>query len=111
MQQETIKQITSKSLCLNDTIKVIDGDSRGLFGHIITLREKDANLFLPLEGLTSTIPLTSLWKDLRVGDKVCVKLRTHKGLTRWVVNRDDDSVWIYNHETATEVRFLLSSFT
>jgi hypothetical protein len=28
-----------------------------------------------------------------------------------VVNRDDDSVWIYNHETATEVRFLLSSFT
>jgi len=109
--QETIKQITSKSLCLNDGVKVIDGDSRGLFGRIITLREKDADLFLPLEGLTSTIPLTSLRKDLRVGDEVRVELGTHKGLTGWVVNRDDDSVWIYNHETATEVRFLLSSFT
>jgi len=74
------------------------------------LREKDADLFLLLEGLTSTIPLTSLRKDLRVGDEVHVESGTHKGLTRWVVNRDDDSVWIYNYETATEVRFLLSSF-
>ena len=76
VQQETIKQITSKSLCLNDAIKVIDGDSRGLFGRIIAFREKDADLFLPVEGLTSTIPLTSLWKDLRVGDEVHIESGT-----------------------------------
>jgi hypothetical protein len=59
-RQKTVEQNTSRSYRLDDTVKVIDVDLRGLFGHIIALSENDANLFLPLEGLTSTIPLTSL---------------------------------------------------
>jgi transcription elongation factor len=81
VREETVKQIISKSFCVDDAIKVIDGDSRGPFGHIIALREKDANLFLLLEGLISTIPLASLRKHLKIGDEVCIKSGTHKGIT------------------------------
>ena len=111
VRKKTTEQIISKSFRLDDAVKVIDGDSKGLFGRIITLREKDADLFLPLEGLTSTIPLASLRKHLRIGDEVRVESGTHKGITGWVVNIDDDSAWVYNHEAAIEVRFLLTGFT
>ena len=70
VQEKTANQITSRSFHLHD-VKVVDGDSRGLFGRIIDLRENESDLFLPLDGQTSTISLTSLQKDLRVGDEVC----------------------------------------
>ena len=105
-RQKTVKQITSRSFRLDDAVKVIGGNSRGLFGRIIALRENEADLFLPLEGLTSTIPLTSLRKNLKIGDEVRVESGSYKGFTGWVVNSDDESVWLFNHETGTEVRYV-----
>lgn len=110
VREKTAKQITSRSFRLHDAVKVVDGDSRGLFGRIIDLRENEADLFLPLDGQTSTIPLTSLRKDLRVGDEVRVESGSHRGVTGWVVNKDDESVWLFNHETGIEVRLLPLSF-
>ena len=109
-QQKTVKQITSRSFHLDDAVKVIGGNSRGLFGRIFALRENEADLFLPLEGLTSTIPLTSLQKNLKIGNEVHVELGSYKGFTGWVVNSDNESVWLFNHETGTEVRYVPLNF-
>jgi transcription elongation factor len=110
VREKTFKQITSRSFRLEDAVKVVDGDSRGLFGRIIALRDNEADLFLPLDGQTSTIALTSVRKDLRIGDEVRVKSGTHKDITGWVVNKNDESVWLFNHETGIEVRFLPLGF-
>ena len=108
--EKTFKQITSRSFHLDDAVKVVDGDLRGLFRQIIALRENEADLFLPLDGQTSTISLTSLRKDLRIGDEARVESGSHRGITRWVVNKNDESAWIFNHETGIEVRFLPLGF-
>lgn len=103
VRRKTIERITSMSFHTNDAVKVIDGESRGLFGRIVALRENEADLFLPLQGSTSTIPLTSLRKDLRIGDEVRVESGPDKGFTGWVVNKDEEFVWLFNHQTGTEV--------
>ncbi|KIJ93026.1 hypothetical protein K443DRAFT_135134 [Laccaria amethystina LaAM-08-1] len=56
-----------------------------------------------MDGVTSTIPLTSLRKSLKIGDEVRIKSGSHKGFTGWVVNTDEESVWLFNHETAIEI--------
>ncbi|EDR06531.1 uncharacterized protein LACBIDRAFT_300024 [Laccaria bicolor S238N-H82] len=56
-----------------------------------------------MEDVTTTIPFSSLRKDLKVGDEVCILSGDHEGVTGWVVNGDDDYVCVFNDRTGTEV--------
>ncbi|EDQ99458.1 uncharacterized protein LACBIDRAFT_316533 [Laccaria bicolor S238N-H82] len=59
-----------------------------------------------MENVTTTIPFSSLRKDLKVGDKVHILLGDHEGVTGWVVNGDDD----YIEVSPGIVQFFISPF-
>ncbi|EDR02209.1 uncharacterized protein LACBIDRAFT_332554 [Laccaria bicolor S238N-H82] len=56
-----------------------------------------------MEDVTTTVPFSSLRKDLKVGDEVCILSGDHKGVMGWVVNQDEDYVCIFNDRTGTEI--------
>ncbi|KIJ89934.1 hypothetical protein K443DRAFT_70517, partial [Laccaria amethystina LaAM-08-1] len=91
-------------LHVDDAVKVVEGDEKGQFGRIIEIKGNEAYVFLPLQGHTSTLPLPSLRKNIRVGDAVRVTSGDHQGFTGWVVNKDDDDLSIFDHKTGNEVR-------
>ncbi|EDR07740.1 uncharacterized protein LACBIDRAFT_298242 [Laccaria bicolor S238N-H82] len=75
---------------LEDAVKIIEGDKKGLFGRISKIKGNEADVFLPENGLTSTLPLSSLRKNIKVGDAVRVTAGVHQGFIGWVVNKDND---------------------
>jgi len=91
-------------------VKVVEGDGKNLFGQIIEIKGNKADVFLPWQGLTSTLPLSLLRKNIRVGDAVCVTSGDHKGFTGWVVYKDDEILSIFDDKTGNKVSTVLSSF-
>lgn len=88
---------------LEDAVKIIEGDEKGLYGRIIEIKGNEADVFLPENGLTSTLPLSSLRKNIKVGDAVRVTAGDHQGFIGWVVNKDDDDLSIFDDKTGNEV--------
>ena len=95
---------------VEDTVKVVEGDRKNLFGWIIEIKGNEADVFLPSQGLMSTLPLSLLRKNIRVGDAVCITSGDHKGFTGWVVNKDDEILSIFYDKTGNKVSTVLSSF-
>jgi transcription elongation factor len=99
----TMAKMAAHVLHVDDAVKVVEGDEKGQFGRIIEIKGNEAYVFLPLQGHTSTLPLPSLRKNIRVGDAVRVTSGDHQGFTGWVVNKDDDDLSIFDHKTGNEV--------
>jgi len=95
---------------IEDAVKVVEGNRKNLFGWIIKIKGNEADVFLPSQGLTSTLPLSLLRKNIRVGDAVHVTSRDHKGFTGWVINKDDKILSIFDDKTGNKVSTVLSSF-
>ncbi|EDR01946.1 uncharacterized protein LACBIDRAFT_310186 [Laccaria bicolor S238N-H82] len=56
-----------------------------------------------MEDVTTTVPFSSLQKDLKAGDEVRILLGDHEGVMGWVVNQDEDYVCVFNDRTGTEI--------
>jgi len=106
----TMAKMAAHTFHVEDTVKVVEGDRKNLFGWIIEIKGNEADVFLPSQGLMSTLPLSLLRKNIRVGDAVCITSGDHKGFTGWVVNKDDEILSIFYDKTGNKVSTVLSSF-
>ena len=102
-------RMSARFLHVGDAVKITHGDSRGLFGMIVAIRENEADVFLPLQDVSTSLPFSSLRKHFKVGDEVRILSGDNQGITGWVVNKMDDNLWVFNDRTRTEVKVLLSS--
>ena len=75
----------------------------GLFGKIMDIMENEANVFLTMQDVTTPIPFSSLQKYLKVGDEVHILEGDNQGVMGWVVNQDDNYVWVFNDRTGAEI--------
>lgn len=107
VRQHTMARMSARILRIGDGVKITHGDSRGLFGTIEDITENEAIVSLTMEDVTTTVPFSSLRKDLKVGDEVRILSGDHEGVTGWVVNGDDDYVCVFNDRTSTEVNVFL----
>ena len=91
-------------------MKITHRDFRGHFGKIIDITENEADVFLTMQDVTTTIPFSALRKYLKVGDEVCILEGENQGVTGWVVNQNDNYVCIFNDRTGAEVNVLFLQF-
>ena len=63
-----------------------------------------------MQDVTTTVPFSALQKYLKVGDEVRILEGDNQGVTGWVVNQDDDYVYIFNDGTRAEVNVSFSQF-
>ena len=108
-------RMLARILQIGNEMKISHGDSRGLFGKIVDITENEANVFLMMQDVTTTIPFSALWKYLKVGDEVCILEGDNQVVTGWVVNQDDNYVCVFNDRTGAEVnvsflQFILLTF-
>ena len=96
-------RMSARILQIDDEVKITHGDLRGLFRKIVDITENEANIFLTMQDVTTTVPFSALQKYLRVGDEVCILEGDNQGVTGWVVNQDDDYVCIFNDRPRAEV--------
>ena len=96
IRQHTMAGMSARILQIGDEVKITHGDSRGHFGKIIDITENEANIFLTMQDVTTTVPFSVLQKYLKVGDEVCILEGDNQGVTGWVVNQDDDYVCVFN---------------
>ena len=99
----TMAKMAAHIFHVEDAVKIIEGNEKGLFGRIIDIKGNEADVFLPEKGLTSRLPLSSLRKNIKVGDAVRVTAGDHQGFIGWVVNKDDDDLSIFDDKTGNEV--------
>ena len=103
-------RMSARFLHVGNAVKITHGDSRGLFGKIMDITENEANIFLTMQDVTTTVPFSSLRKYLKVGDEVRILEGDNQGVTGWVVNQDDDYVYVFNDRTGAEVTVLFLQF-
>ena len=108
-------RMSARILQIGDEVKITHGDSRGHFGKIIDITENEANVFLTMQDVTTTVPFSALRKYLKVGDEVHILKGDNQGVTGWVVNQDNDYVCVFNDRTEAEVnvsflQFILLTF-
>ena len=99
----TMAKMAAHIFHVEDAVKIIEGDEKGLFGWIINIKGNEADIFLLGKGLTSSLPLSSLRKNIKVRDAVRITARDHQGFTGWVVNKDDNNLSIFNDKTGNKV--------
>ena len=99
----TMAKMATHVLHVEDAVKVVEGDGKGLFGRIVEIKGNDADVFLPGKGLTLTLPLSSLRKNIRVGDAVRVISGDNQGFIGWVMNKEDNNLSIFDDKTGNEV--------
>ena len=107
VREHTMARMSARILHIGDAVKITHGDSSGLFGVIVEIRENEADVFLTMQDVTISLPFSSLRKYLKVGDEVRILSGDNQGVTGWVVNQDDDNLCVFNDRTGTEVNVLL----
>ena len=107
VREHTMARMSARILHIGDAVKITHGDSSGLFGVIVEIRENVADVFLTMQDVTISLPFSSLRKYLKVGDEVRILSGDNQGVTGWVVNQDDDNLCVFNDRTGTEVNVLL----
>ena len=107
VRERTMARMSARILHIGDAVKITHGDSRGLFGIIVEIRENEAEVFLTLHDVTTSLPFSSLRKHLKVGDEVRILSGDNQGVTGWVVNQDDDNLCVFNDRTGSEVNVLV----
>ena len=115
VRQHTIAKMLARIFQIGDEVKITHRDLRGLFGKIIDITEKEANICLTMQDVTTTIPFSVLQKYLKAGDEVCILEGDNQGVTRWVLNQDDNYMCVFNDRTRAEVnvsflQFILLTF-
>ena len=103
VRQHTMARMLARILWIGDEVKITHGDLRGLFLKIVDITETEANVFLTMQDVTTTVPFSVLRKYLKVGDEVCILEGDNQGVTGWVVNQDDDYVCVFNDRIGAEV--------
>ena len=110
IRQHTMARMSARILQIGDEVKITHRDSRRHFGKIIDITENEANIFLTMQDVTTTVPFSALWKYLKVGDEVRILEGDNQGVTGWGVNQDDDYVCIFNDRTRAEVKVSFLQF-
>ena len=108
-------RMLARILQIGDEVKITHIDSRRHFGKIIDITENEANVFLTMQDVTTTVPFSVLQKYFKVGDEVHILEGDNQGVMGWVVNQDDNYVCIFNDRTGAEVdvsflQFILLTF-
>ena len=103
-------RMSARVLQIGDEVKITHRDLRRLFGKIVDITVNEANIFLMMQDVTTTVPFAALQKYLKVGDEVCILEGDNQGVMGWVVNQDDNYVCVFNDRTGAEVNVLFLQF-
>ena len=85
VRQHTIAKMLARILQIGDEVKITHRDLRGLFGKIIDITEKEANICLTMQDVTTTIHFSVLQKYLKAGDEVCILEGDNQGVTQHTI--------------------------
>ena len=80
VRQHTMARMLARILQIGDEVKITHRDSRGHFGKIVDITENEANVFLTMQDVTTTVPFSVLRKYLKVGMKCASSRETTKVL-------------------------------
>ena len=100
---DTATKIAALTLRPGDRIQILTGDCIGLSGELCTRTENEADVYVPVQDVVISLPLTDLQCHFKQGDNVEVIAGLHKGLIGFVVTCFEQSLSLYIPDTVEEV--------